>query len=384
LNGASKTKCRAFTLVEVVIAIGIAGVGVVAVFGTISSTTQGAGIAAGEVAAMALAQDLMAEINTRPLSAPPASQQERIGEDIAVYYTFSDGSGNYASDESGISPLHHLHLADDDAAWMPGTNGISINEGGSLATSTGAGKLLTACAGTARLSFEIWFETSEIGEDERPIFCMADSNAARNFLLVQSGSRLVFHLRVDSDTTSVETPADTLAVNRAVHFVATYDGSNLKLFVNTVLAAERSLSGSFDNWQEYPLQVAAVPGYENSWQGRIFLAAVYYKALAADEITQNHQAGTSPGGLYSRTGYNSIDDYRSFTDEPPRAEDGSLIPGAEGFRRTVEVVSVSPNDLNAQQLWDSTDAKTISVSVYKGNRLAAKLVAARFKNVPPE
>ena len=384
MNGVSKTKRNGFTLVEAVMAIGITGVGVVAVFGTISSTTEGAGIAAEEVAAMALAQDLMAETNTRPFSAVPVVQPARIGEHLAVYYTFSDGSGNYASDESGISTLHHLHLANDDAAWMPGTNGVSINEGGALNTSTGAGKVLTACAGTAQVSVEIWFETAEIGQDERPIFCMANSNAARNFLLVQSGSRLVFYLLVHSGgTISLETPADTLAVNRMTHFVATYDGSNLRLFVNATLAAERSLSGSFNNWQEYPLRMAAVPGYQDGWQGRVFLEAVYYRALTAAQVTQNHQAGPSPAGLYARTGYNSIDDYRNFTDDPPRAEDGSLIPGAEGFRRTAEVVSVSPGNLTAQQAWNSTDAKTISVSIYKGNRLAARLVAARFKNVPP-
>lgn len=93
--------------------------------------------------------------------------------------------------------------------------------------------------------------------------------------------------------------------------------------------------------------------------------------------TEGAEAAANVG---PRTLWDDVDDYRAWSETPPQAKDGSVIPDSAGFRRWVEVKQVAPADL-ATALADTDDrgVKRVTVNVsYDGTTLAS-LVAVRTR-----
>ena len=383
----------AFTLIEVIIAIGIVGVGAVAVMTATTGLSGGAAHTGDTVAAAALAGSLMAEINTRSYSAATPAPTGRVIQNLSVYYPFEDAAGTTASDASRITPPASLTIVDPAlATWIPGSNGVSLATGGSLGTSSSPSKLYSACTGTNQLTVELWLEPSAIDLAECPIITLGNGPNQMDFILTQNAADLCLHLRTkntnafgDPETATAAHPLRT----QTMHCVATFDGTTATIYVNAAVAAQSAAAAGALQWADHPLLLGKLAAFgPANWSGRIFLVALYSKALTPAEVQQNYQVGPSPSRLYNRTGYDDIDDYNGYADSPPRAEDGSTIVGSEAFSRIADVRNVLTNDLGSVQPWDSTDAKRISVSVYKNHKLLATLVRARYRGVsrddPPD
>jgi hypothetical protein len=74
-----------------------------------------------------------------------------------------------------------------------------------------------------------------------------------------------------------------LALNTWAHLAATFDGTNLRLYVNGTLVATRPASGSIVQ-SASPLQIGGASTINSWFQGRIDEVRLYNRALTAQEI----------------------------------------------------------------------------------------------------
>jgi hypothetical protein len=83
------------------------------------------------------------------------------------------------------------------------------------------------------------------------------------------------------------------------------------------------------------------------------------------------------GGGGDRTGFDDVDDYAGYADAPPVERDGSMVPGADGYERTVAVTLVAPADLTPT----STDSglKLVTVMVRRGGKTVARVSALKAR-----
>ena len=376
----------AFTLVEVIVATGVVGVGVVAVMTAVAGLGSGSAYTADTVVASALAGAMMSEVDTRPYEASTPAPTGRAVQDLVAYYPFEDTAGASVSDQSRITPLVPLDVVTPAlCTWIPGSNGMSIASGGSVKSSASTSRISSACISSGKVTAEVWIEPASITCTESPIIGFGADSTHMNFILAQNAGNLLFYIRTGVSDSRGRPPAATLTAplkKLVTHVVATFDGTTATVYMNAASVGQSGLSaGNLNPWQSHPIQMAQLTGFGSPWAGKVFLAAVYSRALTGAEINANYAAGPSPSRLYNRTGYDDIDDYNGYADAPPRAEDGSAIAGAEQFSRTVEVRNVLPTDLSSVQSWGTTDAKRISVCIYKNYKLLAKLVRARYRGV---
>ena len=80
----------------------------------------------------------------------------------------------------------------------------------------------------------------------------------------------------------------------------------------------------------------------------------------------------------NRLGFDDVDDYAGLAESPPVERDGSPIPGAEGWTRSVAVNFVAPGDLD-QAVGTDTGIKLIVVTVARGEAIMASLTGLRTR-----
>ena len=117
-------------------------------------------------------------------------------------------------------------------------------------------------------------------------------------------------------------------------------------------------------------------------RGRMFA-----ESLLAEILPQSYQNPTEPHvfGLESgesgstRGAYNDVDDYSGLSESPPVAKDGSALPNAANWSRSVTVAWVDP--LNPTQVSGTeTGAKRITVMASFRNVPQATVVAVKTAN----
>jgi MSHA pilin protein MshD len=94
------------------------------------------------------------------------------------------------------------------------------------------------------------------------------------------------------------------------------------------------------------------------------------KSLMAEITAQAYEDGGLPAGSFglplakvtgSRAKFNDVDDYDGLVDSPPKAKDGTALPGLADWSRTVRVRWVTPANPENTVLVD-TGAKRITVT----------------------
>jgi len=91
--------------------------------------------------------------------------------------------------------------------------------------------------------------------------------------------------------TSTTNPSTTLFSN----FCGTYDGANIRLYLNGTLLATQAHTGTIVN-----SGIGRISGYDNGgeiWDGNISTVSIYNRALTATEVLQNYNATKTRFGL---------------------------------------------------------------------------------------
>jgi hypothetical protein len=228
-----------------------------------------------------------------------------VADGLVVLYPFDEGTGTVVHDRSGRGTPLDLEIEDPARiSWLPGSNGVEFHTAGSAVRSPGAAtKLADYLTFTHRITIEAWALPSnltQMGPARIVTYSGGTWSTQMNFHLGQGGGpgsdgrHASFRLRTNLDyfTWLDVSEVFTDTVN-PVHLVATWDGSVKRLYVNGM---ERStvefIGGSFSTWvTSWPFAIGNEVTLDRSWLGKVYLVAVYDRALQPGEVQQNHAAG---------------------------------------------------------------------------------------------
>jgi hypothetical protein len=135
---------------------------------------------------------------------------------------------------------------------------------------------------------------------DRTIMTKAESGAY--FLSIQTsaggGSAYFFWEGYMGGAYRALTGTTPVSLNKWYFVAATYDGSNLKLYLNGTLDGTLAYSGNFTITSQ-PFCLGVNPGttYGSYFAGKIAHASVYDRALTFNEISQNYNATRTRFGI---------------------------------------------------------------------------------------
>ena len=228
---------------------------------------------------------------------PPA---DRVSEGLQVLYTFEQGAGRLIHDVSGVGIPLDLILDEEAAASWLSDGGLAVESPAVLASEHEATKIIDAVKSSNEISLEAWIRPANVTQNGPARILALSGNALTcNVLLGQATDLYEIRLRT-TDTTeggkpAVTTPAGALTEKRT-HAVYTRNASGqVRIYLDGVVVKEQSLGGNLQNWAEgYRLALANELEGGRGWLGEFHLVAVYNRALHANEVIQNYEAG---GGI---------------------------------------------------------------------------------------
>jgi hypothetical protein len=213
-------------------------------------------------------------------------------------WEFKTGGGNVAYDTSGVEPALNLNLS-GDVTWVGGW-GINVRSGKAQGSTTASRKLHDRIKATGEYSIEAWVAPGNVSQEDARIVSYSGGTSTRNFMLGQTLYSYDFYNRSSTTGASGEPVLTTAAADEDLqatlqHVVATYDPvKGRRLYVNgeSTGDVDPSAGGTLADWDD---TFAFVLGNEVSgnrqFQGIFRLVAVHGRALTAEQIRQNFEAG---------------------------------------------------------------------------------------------
>jgi VanZ family protein len=192
----------------------------------------------------------------------------------------------------------HMPFSKNDVRWIEGMNGIEFVGPGSIQFSSFANALHSALLSGNGLTVEVWAAT-RTNDQEGParIVSYSKNSRLRNFSLGQARGDLVMRMRTsESDvngTDRVLIGKGLFRPNEPQHVTVTYDFSQQQVYVDGDMRLRTTMPwGRFTTWDpSYSFVVGNEATGNRPWLGKLFLLAVYNRALSDDEIRRNYAAG---------------------------------------------------------------------------------------------
>ena len=163
---------------------------------------------------------------------------------------------------------------------------------------------------TSSITLETWLKSTAVansqhGDGVNSKGLSSDGNTGVYETLIVSSGEInypFFRVRIVSNTPTYFPTNISLSLNQIYHFVSTYDGSTMRIFINGVEAGTGlSTSGNIEtNTQPLCIGVRLVHrnfGGDSFFSGNIFTNRIYNRALSQLEITQNYNAQKGRFGL---------------------------------------------------------------------------------------
>jgi hypothetical protein len=150
---------------------------------------------------------------------------------------------------------------------------------------------------TSAITINCWAKTNVTGVYKKLFVTVTSGTQSITgiyFSLGPSGSNIYLGMVTnngDQSAGSTTNPSTSLFSN----FCGTYDGVNIKLYLNGVLIATKAQTGTIVN-----TGIARISGYDNGseiWDGNISTFSIYNRALTAAEVVQNYEATKTRFGL---------------------------------------------------------------------------------------
>jgi hypothetical protein len=137
------------------------------------------------------------------------------------------------------------------------------------------------------ISLECWFDNTNAYDSIRYLFDKSD-NSTNGFelrLTSQNGVQIVFR------SLSTISKVATIPTSGWVHVVATYDGANIKMYIDGSLQNTTASTGTITA-NNYPLTIGGdVQNSNYSLNKPIAQPRIYNRALSAEEVQRNYDAG---------------------------------------------------------------------------------------------
>ncbi len=243
-------------------------------------------------------------IAASPVGTPIEGRPDRIDDGLLVLYNFDDGGGTTVRDSADQGDALDLTIADPNAvSW--GNSYLSIDAPTIIDSSGPATKLYDGVTASGALTLEAWVRpANSVQNGPARIVNYAVHSGSRNATLGQDGSNYVARVRTNETTVNGTPDVATdggVTAGALQHVVYTRDASGAtRFYIDGVLVDEDSISGEINlsTWDS-TFAFALVNEFtrDRPWLGDIYLAAMYDRALAPAEITQNFAAGADDGTI---------------------------------------------------------------------------------------
>ena len=227
----------------------------------------------------------------------PEPPPQRVTDGLQVLYTFLEGDGKIVHDVSGVGLALDLAVESlPSVTWLSG-GGLSVKSPTVIVSLDPATKLSEAVKASNAVTVEAWLKPANLSQrgPSRIITVSADYHQ-RNFNLAQAAELYDFRLRTTETTEngrpSLSTQYGALET-KLTHVVYTRGtAGHAKIYLDGEVAAEKEVHGEMTNWDKgYHLALANEMLGSREWLGEFHLVAAYHRALSAEEIAQNLEAG---------------------------------------------------------------------------------------------
>jgi len=218
----------------------------------------------------------------------------RVTEGLEVLFDFS-GTGSLIPNLAAADPTLELELP-MEAALQRGAAGLGVTGSVTLATEGAAFGLVDACRRSNEVTLEVWLRSADL-EQTGParIVSLSADPSQRDLTLGQDGSAYTVRLRTTETTQNGVPSTDTrpgVVTGEWQHVVFTRNALGAtRLYVDGQPVADGQAGGSLSNWQDYPLALANELTGDRPWRGELRLLAIYSRALTAQQVRHNHDAG---------------------------------------------------------------------------------------------
>jgi len=201
---------------------------------------------------------------------------------LVSYWKLNEGTGTKTVD----SVVNRSGTLGNGAKWTTGQSGYAV-------TMDGVDDFIALPSiqiTTSAITLAGWVKSSSFptGVAQRFISKAVDSTEQRTcWMLGQANNgqnHLSFRLRTSALTTTLTAATGTLPLNTWYHAAATYDGINMRLYLNGVQVASVAKSGSLAPCLDVPLHIGRSPEGSNYLRGAIDDVRIYSSALNATEI----------------------------------------------------------------------------------------------------
>ena len=246
----------------------------------------------------AVATDGSGNATTSPAVQVTVQNTATSAQGLVAAYSFDEGTGTTASDDSGHGNSGTLQ----GAGWAVGRRGSSATFDGisSLVTVPDSASLDLSNA----MTLEAWVLPTSIGNAwQTVLFKEQPANVVYSLYASSTGGIPASSVFVSGSENDVRGP-NGLQAGAWAHLASTYDGSVLRLYVNGVLAATQPIVGTLPA-SSGPLRMGGNTIWPEWFQGRIDEVRVYGRTLTQGEI-QNDMAtpvaaDTNPPAVLSTT-----------------------------------------------------------------------------------
>ena len=227
-----------------------------------------------------------------------ASGGSRYEAGQIALWEFKEASGTTAFDTSGVQPAINLTLS-GDIGWVGGW-GINIRSGRAQGSTTASRKLHDLITATGQYSIEAWAAPANVNQEEARIVTYSAGSTLRNFTLGQTLYSYDFFNRSSTSDANGSpllqtSDADEDAQATLQHVVLTYDPvAGRRIYVNGVYTEDPdpATGGTLGDWDDtFALVLGNEPSGDRQWQGVLRLAAIHNRALTAEQVQQNFDAG---------------------------------------------------------------------------------------------
>lgn len=191
----------------------------------------------------------------------------------------------------------HLPILKSEIQWLEDSRGVEIRSTAGIQSSLSAEKIYNVMKGGSGITLEVWLTTKHLNQKgPARIISYSANKLRRNFTIGQQERDLIVRLRTTKTDLNGRNPelsvGDVFDHNHPQHIVVTYDYSEEKVYVDGQLrVASTVLSGDFSNWNPtYPFLIGNERTGNRPWIGKLFLVALYNRALSEEEVVQNYRA----------------------------------------------------------------------------------------------
>lgn len=232
-----------------------------------------------------------------------ATHPARVTSGLVALYAFKEGRGAAVHDVSRAGTPLDLKI-ENPASVRWGARALALAAPTLVAGTAPAVRLVLACRSSNELTLEAWIRPAAIappGKDGR-ILTLSSDPFGQDFLLGQDelgGPSRSYFVRLRTTATdlvgkpALASPSGAVQP-RLTHLVYTRSaGGGTVLYQDGAEVSRSTAAGDLSAWNEtYRVGLGNEMTQDRPWLGEYHLAAVYSRALGADEVRQNLKAGT--------------------------------------------------------------------------------------------